>query len=215
MTWLSSGLQDIGLGRNSYLLGFRQKPALDNPIVDVGLGLGAAALTGGLALPALGGLFGAADAGAAAGAASTADLASFASRGGRLAGDHGFRRHIGWGWLGQRRSRVRWRCGGYLADAGFPLTLPDALPALGGFGSVTGDVRVLRGGCPGGYAPGGFSLSTGLTSATPVERISRPWIWGSSSGDLAYSGFSGDPTAAASPGAGLRHDKPRWLVSGA
>ena len=69
MSWLSQGLQDVGLGGVNTFFNSAIKPALENPAVDIGLGLGAAALTGGLLAPEIGGLFagGAADAGAAAG----------------------------------------------------------------------------------------------------------------------------------------------------
>ena len=69
MSWLSQGLNDIGLGGVNTFYNSAIKPALENPIVDVGLGLGAAALTGGLLAPEIGagltGLFGAGDAAAA------------------------------------------------------------------------------------------------------------------------------------------------------
>ena len=47
MSWLSQGLNDIGLGGVNTFYNSAIKPALENPIVDVGLGLGAAVLTGG------------------------------------------------------------------------------------------------------------------------------------------------------------------------
>jgi hypothetical protein len=48
MSWLSQGLSDIGLGGLNTFYNSAIKPVLDNPVADVGLGLGAAALTGGL-----------------------------------------------------------------------------------------------------------------------------------------------------------------------
>lgn len=60
MSWLPQGLQDIGLGGLNTFFNSAIKPALENPIVDIGLGLGAAGPTGGLLAPELGGLFGAA-----------------------------------------------------------------------------------------------------------------------------------------------------------
>jgi hypothetical protein len=69
MSWLSQGLNDVGLSGVNTFFNSAIKPALENPIVDVGLGLGAAALTGGLLAPEIGagltGLFGAGDAAAA------------------------------------------------------------------------------------------------------------------------------------------------------
>jgi hypothetical protein len=62
MSWLSQGLSDIVLGDLNTFYNSAIKPALENPVVDVGFGLGAPALTGGLASGALGGLFCAADA---------------------------------------------------------------------------------------------------------------------------------------------------------
>src|ERR1700691_217677 len=59
MSWLSQGLQDIGLGGLNTFWNSAIEPALENPIVDIGLGLGATALTGGLLAPELGALFGA------------------------------------------------------------------------------------------------------------------------------------------------------------
>jgi hypothetical protein len=83
VSWLSQGLSDIGLGGINTFFNSAIKPALENPIVDVGLGLGAAALTGGLASGALGGLFGATTAadslGGAAAAGAGADAAAAAA----------------------------------------------------------------------------------------------------------------------------------------
>jgi hypothetical protein len=81
MSWLSQGLSDIGLGGLNTFYNSAIKPALENPAVDVGLGLGAAALTGGLLAPELGGLFGgttaAADSlGGAAATGAAADAAT-------------------------------------------------------------------------------------------------------------------------------------------
>lgn len=56
MSWLPQGLQDIGLGGLNTFFNSAIKPALENPIVDIGLGLGAAGPTGGLLAPELGGL---------------------------------------------------------------------------------------------------------------------------------------------------------------
>src|ERR1700678_3306068 len=90
MSWLSSGLQDIGLGGLNTFWNSAIEPALKNPWVDAGLGIGAAALTGGLLAPEIGAAFGIGDA-AAAGAGSAAagaplDLGAFTTAGAAGAG---------------------------------------------------------------------------------------------------------------------------------
>jgi hypothetical protein len=74
LSWLSQGLSDIGLGGLNTFYNSAIKPVLDNPVADVGLGLGAAALTGGLLAPEIGGLFGATDAAASAAAPAVAGV---------------------------------------------------------------------------------------------------------------------------------------------
>src|ERR1700678_1853548 len=91
MSWLSSGLQDIGLGGLNTFWNSTIEPALKNPWVDAGLGIGAAVLTGGLLAPEIGAAFGigdAAAAGAGAGAAAGAplDLGAFITAGAAGAG---------------------------------------------------------------------------------------------------------------------------------
>lgn len=53
MSWLSSAINDVGKLWNNDI-----RPALSNPIVDIGLGLGATALTGGLLAPEIASAFG-------------------------------------------------------------------------------------------------------------------------------------------------------------
>jgi hypothetical protein len=76
MSWLSQGLQDIGLGGLNTFYNSAIKPVLDNPVADIGLGLGAAALTGGLLAPEIGGLFGAAGGADSLGGAAAAGAAT-------------------------------------------------------------------------------------------------------------------------------------------
>lgn len=70
MSWLSQGLSDIGLGGVNKFFDTAVKPALENPYVDVGLGLAGGALLG----PAIGGLFGAGADAAGAGGGGLIDL---------------------------------------------------------------------------------------------------------------------------------------------
>lgn len=159
MSWLSQGLQDIGLGGINTFYDSAIKPVLDNPIVDIGLGVGGAALTGGLLAPELAGLFGAGD---------IADIAGGAAAAG---GDS-----LSFGGLSAADAAATGGAGGALgfADAGaatgdLSSFLADPATSAGGFGSVTGDAAPVAAATPGGYAPSGFALSTG--TATPVGGL--------------------------------------------
>jgi hypothetical protein len=193
MSWLSQGLQDIGLGGLNTFWDSAIKPVLDNPIVDVGLGLGATALTGGLLAPELGALFGAGD---------IADIAGGAAAGG---GDA-----LSFGAAPASLSAADASVAplGFAGDVGATGDLTSFLGAPGaatsGFGDIAGGASPIAAATPGGYAPGGFALSTGLTNATPVGGLPdfSATLPDLGSPDAAFSGYA-DPTAgagAASPG---------------
>ena len=190
MSWLSQGLQDIGLGGINTFYDSAIKPVLDNPIVDIGLGVGGAALTGGLLAPGLAGLFGAGDIADIAGgaAASGGDALSFGAPASLSAADATA--------AGATTALPFVDAGGATGD--LSSFLADPATSAGGFGSVTGDAAPVAAATPGGYAPSGFAASTG-TSA-PIGGV--PDFGGLP--DLGTADFSGyaDATAGSSAGTG-------------
>ena len=217
MSWLSQGLNDVGLSGVNTFFNSAIKPALENPIVDVGLGLGAAALTGGLLAPEIGagltGLFGAGD---AAVASAPLDITAGADLGAASADASGA---TALGFSGD--------VSGASTLSGFPTLASDSalagnvtpvsgLPNLGSAASSGLGADTAFGGPPafastGAAAPdasGGFLTLDGSTSPVAAGDItnapaagSQDWLTGLAS--KAGSAISANPLQSAAAGLGV------------
>ena len=219
MSWLSQGLNDVGLSGVNTFYNSAIKPALENPIVDVGLGLGAAVLTGGLLAPEIGagltGLFGAGD---AAVASAPLDITAGADLGAASADASGA---TALGFSGD--------VSGASTLSGFPTLASDSalagnvtpvsgLPNLGSAASSGLGADTAFGGPPafastGAAAPdasGGFLTLDGSTSPVAAGDITNAPATGADSSNFlsqfaskAGSAISANPLQSAAAGLGV------------
>jgi hypothetical protein len=220
MSWLSQGLSDIGLSGVNTFFDTAIKPALENPAVDIGLGVGAAALTGGLLAPEIGaglsGLFGTADAAAAsaplditAGAdlgAASADASGATALG--FSGDVAGNTIPGFPTLASDSALA----GNVTPTAGLPGlgSGGSAAPAFGSDAGFGGPPAFASTGATAPDASGGFLTLDGSTSPVAAGDITNAPAAGADSSNIlsqlaskAGSAISANPLQSAAAGLGV------------
>jgi len=201
MSWLSTAVGDVGKDLTSFWDN-DLKPALENPIVDVGLGLGATALTAGLAGPAIGGLLGFGDAALAGAGAGSADLAGGAAGLGDWLGTTDFGATLGGGGTGALG------LAGDVAATDIP-----GFPALSDTGSLALNSELGGNVLPGGAGADWSVPSLGLSPSDLTTGAAAPANLGaaasSGGGDLGVdatgtplTGYEGAVPSPANPQAG-------------